>query len=82
MSVVRHMFGTFGTPNLMVAIIFMFRPRKGQCQVKLGKIRSNFQIQNLLTKTRLSCPNLSQDSKTLLFLRTIIKNAKNCFSKK
>ena len=34
--------------------------------VKLGQIRSNFQCQNLLTKTCLSCQVLSQDSKNVI----------------
>ena len=64
MGVVQHMFyGSFGTKNLMVAFIFKFALRKDQRQVKLGQIRSNFPIQNLLTKTCLSCSVLFQDSK-------------------
>ena len=60
----RHMlYGSFGTQNLMVTLIFKFDPRKGQLQVKLGQIRSNFKIQNFLTKICLSCADLSQDSK-------------------
>ena len=38
------MYGSFGTQNLMVTLIFKFDPRKGQAQVKLGQIRPNFKI--------------------------------------
>ena len=34
----------FVTQNSMVTFISKFGPRKGQCQVKLGQIGSNFQI--------------------------------------
>ena len=34
----------------MVGFIFKFGLKKGQCQVKLGRIRSNFRIQNFVTK--------------------------------
>ena len=68
MAVVRHMFyGSFGTQNTMVAFIFGFDPRKGQYKVKLGQKRSNFQNQNFLLKTNLSCPVLSQDSKNVIY---------------
>ena len=49
MIVVQRMFyGSFGTPNSMVTPISKFDPRKCQCQVKLGQIRTHLQIQNLL----------------------------------
>ena len=68
LSVVRHMFhGSFGTQNLTVTLIFEFDPRKGQLGVKIGQIGSNFKIQNFLTKTCLSCGNLSQDSKNVIY---------------
>ena len=35
-------YGSFGTQNLMVTLVFKFYPRKGQLQVKIGQIRSNF----------------------------------------
>ena len=50
----------------MVTLIFKFDPRKGQLQVKLGQIKSNFKIQNFLTKTCLSCAVLSQDSNNVI----------------
>ena len=43
-------YGSFGTQKLMVAFFFMFGLRKGQCQLKLGQIRSTFQIQAFRTK--------------------------------
>ena len=39
-------------------IISKIDSMKGQCQVKVGKIRSNFQTKYLLTKTCLHCPFL------------------------
>ena len=60
-------YGPFGTQNSMVTFIFKFDPRKGQLQVKLGQIRSNFKIQNFLTKICLSCADLSQDSKNVIY---------------
>ena len=67
MIVMRLMFyGSFGTQNSMVTPISKFDPMKGQCQVNLGQIRSNFQFQNLLRKTCLSYPDLSQDSKNVI----------------
>ena len=51
----------------MVTFIFKFDPRKGQLQVKLGQIRSNFKIQSFLTKTWLICADLSQDSKNVIY---------------
>ena len=66
-------YGSFGTQNSMVTFIFKFDPRKGQLQVKLGQIRSNFKIQNFLTKVYLFCAVLSQDSKnvTYFYLRQL-----------
>ena len=59
-----------------MTLIFKFDLKKGQLQVKLGQIRSNFKIQNFLTKLWLSCADLSQDSKNVIFLCTTIRNAK------
>ena len=50
----------------MVAFVSKFDPRKGQFQVKLGQIGSNFKIQNFLTKTCLSYPVLHHDSKNVI----------------
>ena len=44
-----------------------YNPRKGQFQVKIGKIRSNFKIQNFLTKTCLSYAELSQNLKNIIY---------------
>ena len=44
-----------------------FDPRKGQFQINIGLIRSNFQIQNFLLKTCLSYPLLSQDSRNVIY---------------
>ena len=52
--------------------------RKGQYKVKLGQKSSNFHNQNCHLKTCLSCPVLSQDSRNVIFLRTAIRNVKNC----
>ena len=41
---------SFGTQNLMVTLIFKFDARKGQLQLKLGQIRSDFKIQNFVQK--------------------------------
>ena len=60
-------YGSFGTQNLMVILIFIFDPRKGQVQVKLGEIRSNIKIQKLLTKIFLSCAELSQDAENVMY---------------
>ena len=64
----RHVFyGSFGAQNLMVAFIFKLGVRDDQCQVKTGKIRLNFRIQNFLPK---NIPVLSivlpQDSKNVI----------------
>ena len=65
LSVVRHMFyGSFGTRNSMVTLIFKIDQRKGQLQVKLSQIRSNFKLQSFITKICPSCAVLSRDSKT------------------
>ena len=64
----RHMiYGSSRTQNSMVTFIFTFDPRNGQLQVKLGQIRSNFKIQNFLTKICPSCADLSQDSKNVIY---------------
>ena len=74
-------YGSPGTQNLMVAFILNLSLRKRHCQVKLGQITSNFHIQASLTKTYLSYPVVSQDSKYYSFLRATIRNTKNCISK-
>ena len=51
----------------MVTLIFKFDPRKGQLQVKVGQIGSNFKIQNFRTKACLSCAYLSQNSKNVIY---------------
>ena len=48
-------------------IHFRFDARKDQYKVKLGPIRSNFQNQNLLSETCLSCPVSFQDSKNVIY---------------
>ena len=67
------LYGSFGTQKTMVTFISEIDRRKGQFKVKLGQIRSNFKTQNFLTKTCLSYPLLSQDSKnvTYFFLRQL-----------
>ena len=62
-----HVLWVLGAQNSMVTSIFEFGLRKGQCQVKLGQIRSNFQIQNRLTKTCLYYPVLPQNSKSVIY---------------
>ena len=58
-GVVRRMFqGSFGTQISMVMFIFNLVLRKGQCRVKLGRKRSNFQIHDFLSKICLSRPVL------------------------
>ena len=58
---------SFVMQNLMMTLILKFDPRKGHIQVKLGQIRSYFKIQNILTKMCLSCVDLSQDSKSVIY---------------
>ena len=73
-------YGSFGTQNLIVTLIFKFDPRKGQLEVRQGQspktpinkqrqgqIRSNFKIQNFLSKVWLSCADFSQDSKNVIY---------------
>ena len=81
--VVQHMFyGSIGTQNSIVTFMFKFDPRKGKLQIKLGQIRSNFEIQYFLTKICLSCAVLSQDSnKCYLFLCRTTRNARNYIKK-
>ena len=59
-------YGLSGTQKSIVTLISKFDPRKGQIQVKLGQIGSNFRIQSFLTKTYLSYPVLSQDLKNVI----------------
>ena len=74
--------GSFGTQNLMVPLIFKVDPNKGQLQVKLGQIKSNLKIQNLLTKICLSCADLSQESKKdIYFYVRQLEMLKNAFQK-
>ena len=82
MSVKRHMFyGPFGTQNSMVAIIFKLGHRKCQCQVKVGQIRSNFQIQNFITKMPILSSFVSGFQECYLFLRTTFKMPKTTSQK-
>ena len=61
---------------------FKFDARKGQLQLKLGQIRSDFKIQNVRTKICLPCADFPQDFKKChLFLCTTVRNAKNAFQK-
>ena len=60
-------YGSFGTQNSMVAFVFKFDPMKGQLQVKLCQIRSNFKIQNVFPQICLSYAVLSQDSKNVIY---------------
>ena len=62
-----HVYGLFVTQKSMVKFIFEFDPRKGQIQVKLGQIRSNFKIQNYLTKVCLLCSFVSGFPKNVIF---------------
>ena len=65
--------GSFGTQNAMVTFIFIFDPRKGQCQVKLGQIsrfKTGFQkltvqfflrilkMSSILEYDKYTCPKL------------------------
>ena len=75
-------YGLFGTQNLMVTLILKFYPRKGQVEVKLGQIRSNFKIQNFLAKICLSCADVSQDSKNVIYFYVRqLEMPKNAFQK-
>ena len=51
----------------MLTFISKFDPRKGEFQVKLGEIRSDFKTQNFLTKTCLSCTVLPQYSTNVFY---------------
>ena len=44
------LYGSYGTQNSLVTSISKFGPRKGQDQVKLGQVRSNFQIKIYLQR--------------------------------
>ena len=46
-----HVLWIIGDAEHDVAFIFRFDPRKGQCKVKLGQIRSNFPNQDFLPNT-------------------------------
>ena len=82
MSVVWHMFYvSFRTQISMVTFISKFGLRKGQCQIKLGQIRSNFQAHNFLTKHAYFAQLLSGFNKCHLLLCTTIKNSKYAFRK-
>ena len=60
----------------MVTFILLFKPMKGQGQVKLGQIKS------FLSKTCLSRPVLSHDSKKMSFVPTYYNDkCKKCVSK-
>ena len=65
----------------MVTLMFKFYSRKGKLQVKLGQIRSNFQIQNFLTKVCYLVEFCLRIPKKCHFLCTRIGNAKNYFFK-
>ena len=66
----------------IVTFIFKFDPRKGQLQVKLGQIRSNFKIQNFLFKICLSCAVLSEFSKNVIYFYVRqLKMPKTAFQK-
>ena len=79
LSVVWHMFyGSFGTQNSMT-FIFKFDPRKGQFQVKLGQIWSNFKIPFFLQKFACLVQFCLRIKKRRLFLCTTIINAKITF---
>ena len=64
---VAHVLWSFGTQNSMVTFNFKFDPRKGQLQVTIGQIWSNFKIRNFITKACLSCAVSSQDSKNVIY---------------
>ena len=57
----------FGTQNSMVSFIFKLDPRKDQIHVKLGQMWSTFKIQNFLTQICLSCADLSQNFKNVIY---------------
>ena len=54
--------GSFGTQNSMVTFIFKFDLEKGQLQVQLGQIKSNFKTKTFV-KICLYCTVLSQEPK-------------------
>ena len=59
-----------------------FDPRKGQLHVKLAQIRSNFKM-HMFTNIRLSCADLPQDSKNVIYCYVRqLEIPKNCISKK
>ena len=62
-----HVLWVIWDVKTIVTLISKFDPRKGQFQVILGKIRSNFKTKKFLTKTCLSFPVLSQDSKNVIY---------------
>ena len=56
------LYGPFGTQSSMVTFIFTSGLRTGQYQVKIGQVRPNYRIQNVVIKTYLSSL-LSLDAK-------------------
>ena len=75
---VTHVLWVFRTHNSMVTLFSEFGPRKGQCQVKLGQIRSNFLNQFFLIK---ACPpvqfffvSIQSEMKSLALLIILSKN--------
>ena len=83
MCVVRHMlYGSFGIQNLVVTSISKFDPRKGKYHVKLGQIRSFFQIWKCAYKCMPILFRLFQDSKnTIHFYVRQLEMPKNAFQK-
>ena len=65
---VTHVSWSFGTQNSMVTLHFKCDPRKGQLQVTIGQIKSNFKIRNFIIKACLSCAVSFQDSKNVIYL--------------
>ena len=83
MSVVRLIFyWSIGTQNLMATFIFKFGQKEGQFQVKLGQIRPNVKIPKFLSKTCLSFPVSSRDSKNVIYVNVRhLKRPKTAFQK-
>ena len=62
-------YGSFGTQNLMVALVFKFDPRIGQLQVILGQDRQNFKIQFFSYKNMpILCRCVSGFEKIFIFM--------------
>ena len=75
-------YGSLGTQNSMVTLIFKYDWRKGQLQVKLGQIRSNFKNSKLSCKSMpILCSFVSVFQKCHVFYVRQLEMPKIAFQK-